>query len=137
MVKKGSPAPTIPPEMQTPIDFIQAAPVQNTWYEVLPITRNCRLISVSARVYDTGETLEVRIIVDGSDLTWPWTAAANTWYMAKNMPEDLLFLMETIAATDRASHTFLYEGRSVRILIRKTTAAGAGNLRCLIHYATW
>ena len=58
----------IPPEYQTPATLNQAAPVQNTWYDILPTTTNVRVWKVAVAVEDTNETLQVQIIIDGETI---------------------------------------------------------------------
>lgn len=119
---------------QPDVTLDQASPVQNTWYTVLDTTRNCRLYSVSVLVATTGETLEVRITVDGVTITGGIDATADTvykaiWYFG-TMVANQLYL-----ATADPHHTFLLEGRSVKVEVRKTTANGTGNLKAKVTYA--
>lgn len=127
----------IPPEHQQDALLNQAAPVQNTWYTVLDTTELCRLISACVEVQTTGETLEMRITIDNDIYTGSIAAVAGSHYLA------YLFLYSTGAILTLATtaniawKAFLLEGRSIKVEVRKTTAAGAGNLRACVVYATW
>jgi hypothetical protein len=106
--------------------LVQAAPVQNTWYTILDTTLNCCLYSVTILVWTTGETLEVRVTIDGQILTGSVAATATTYYYVH------LFLYAAGFAIDTnvfpIGKYMPLEGRSVKVEVRKTTAAGTGTL---------
>jgi len=127
------------PEYQPDAVLNQAAPVQDTWYTILDTTRNVRIVYGRFMVATTNETLEVRITVDGQVLVSSALAAtADTSYYLNHTvdfwnPNDTGF---TLAATNNLL-AFVLEGRSIKIDMRKTTAAGAGNLVARVRYAKW
>jgi len=121
-----------PPEMQPVLNFVQPAPVINIWYTVLDTERDPRLLKAVFRVLTTGESIQVRLIIDGQIWDSQAVAAvAGTWYYvmySSSMP-DYLYLTATTAMW--AGYTFL-EGRSVQVQMRKTTANGAGDLEATL-----
>lgn len=123
-------------EYQTPATLLQVAPVQDQWYDILPETANVRVYRIAVNVEDVNETLEVQILIDGETMGASALAATHsTAYHAVLLPEpvsrtDLIFLHTTI--TDLAA--FVIEGRSVQVQVRKTTAAGAGDLTGIVVY---
>jgi hypothetical protein len=129
----------IPPEHQAVATLDQAAPVNGTFYTVLDTTQNCRILIFAAEIATTGETIEGKITIDGNAITV--TAAA--------FPADTPYWC--IISADPGVGTFgpywnnaqqpqkawLIEGRSVKLEVKKTTAAGVGNLKGLAVYQTW
>ena len=125
-----------PPTLQAEATLDQAAPVQNTWYTVLDTKANCRVWHIAARVDTANETLEIRVTVDGVTLTAQEACTAGTTYAIwfKRTPTgNVLDFYGTFWKYD----TFLIEGRSVKVEMRKTTATGAGNLKAALHYSLW
>jgi len=123
-------------QQQTDAVLNQAAPVQNTWYTVLNYTgRYTRVESVTIKVETTGETLETELEVDGIVYAGSLAATAGTNYSVytRRHPDS--------AAGTVAFDTLSYlnpltlEGDNIRVRVRKTTAAGAGNLRAKVIYA--
>jgi hypothetical protein len=112
----------------------QAAPVQNTWYTVLDTVVNARLIGLGILIADTGETLEVRLTVDGNIIIGSGAAVAGTDYHAM-VHTHATGTVLTFSSTD-APRAFMLEGRSLKVEVRKTTAAGAGNLKACAAYET-
>lgn len=121
---------------QSDVDFSQAAPVQNTWYEMLDEV-DIRLIHLTVSVADTGETLEVKITVDGNELTGSVAAGIGNVYhvLLDSETVDGLTLVENTLFTDPQELTFILEGHSVKIEVRKTTANGAGTITGVVKYA--
>lgn len=107
----------------------QANPVQNTWYPVLVATDDVRLIGGAVAIITTGEDIQTRITVDG--VVYPATQAAVagiTYHFVKAI--DYVSSYLTLDATQYDnSFTFLVEGQTVSVEVRKTTANGVGNLR--------
>lgn len=119
---------------QADISFIKSNPVQNTWYTVLNTTANVRLYAVMIRIAVTGENLDIRITIDGQTYALGSTAiAANIWNYIYHFLTSAQ-LMNSTTVTLPMTYTF-WEGRVVNIEIRKTTAAGTGNLLCNVIWA--
>lgn len=135
---KASPVPT----KQAPATLDQAAPVQNTWYTILSTTVNCRLETLGVYVATTGETLEVRATIDGQTIASSgFAAAANTIYFI-GRGIDVNGGLEKLAEATSANTifygaAFLFEAKSIKVEVRKTTAAGAGNLKGIACYSKW
>ena len=130
---------TVVPAYKTPAVLNQAAPVQNTWYTVLDTTLNCCVISIAALVATADETLEVKATVDGVTIAAVSLAATfNTTYYVKLLTTETGGYLQLQASDGYAVYrAFLFEGRSVKVEIRKTTATGAGNLKCCVVYAQY
>jgi len=123
------------PRHQPDADLAQANPVQNQWYTVLPETRNCRLIACMIGVATTAETLEIEWVVDGVTYVEENSCTANTFYeVVINHAGGFLFV-SVIADMDKKA--FQIEGRSIRVRVRKTTAAGTGTLFATILYSKY
>lgn len=114
----------------------QAAPVQNTYYTVLDTKYDVRIYAIYAAVAATGETLNVKITIDGQVLEDPTgqAATAGTVYMiVKKLTANAAAPAIRFTSTD-SGEPFLFEGHSVKVEIRKTTNAGAGNITArVIH----
>ena len=112
----------------------QAAPVQNTWYTVLDTVKNAVVYMIVSLIATTNETIEMRLTVDGNVITAvPAAYTADSNYYAR---------ISGLVAGNIVNSTTLYNlmsygplfCRSVKVEIRKTTAAGAGNLSCRVFY---
>lgn len=126
------------PEYQAAATLNQAAPVQNTYYTILDTTLHCRIWSVSVLIATTGEDLNLRITIDGEIIVGTTLAAANdtNYYMRKRL--NATGMAYTLDSTDYGStNAFQFEGRSVKIEVRKTTANGAGNLKGCVAYSKY
>ena len=123
-----------PYAMQDDAVLAQAAPAQNTWYTVLDTQVNVRIYSIVPIVWTANETLEVRITTKNRTISGSLDATHTTYYWAfmKMYAEGLDF--ET-GAKHLAGYDAPLEDPSVKIEIRKTTAAGAGNLECRVQWA--
>jgi len=121
---------TVLPKHQADALLSQAAPVQNTWYTILAATPNVRVYGISVKVVTTGETLEVKMTIDGQTLTASFACLADTDYIYYLD----LWATATSPILMSAARGILYpnggwiEGRSVKVEVRKTTNAGAGTL---------
>ena len=118
-------------EYQAPAVLNQAAPTQNTYYTLLEET-NCLIYAATFNIEDTNETLGLRITRDGVVSTvFPKAATHSTRYEA--FP-----FLDPITRTEGYGldntkniaeyKAFMVMGRSIKIEINKTTAAGTGNL---------
>jgi hypothetical protein len=125
-------------EYQAPAILNQAAPIQNTWYTLLDTTPNARIYGIGVNIEDANETLELRITVDSQILLSTKAATHSTTYTIKNEYNAVTRTVVLIADTNQSQLalgiTFICEGHSVKIEIRKTTATGAGNLMGVVSY---
>lgn len=125
-------------EYQAPATLNQAGPVQNTWYTILDTTAYVRVYDASINIEDTDETLEIQFTVDGQ--TMPATPVACTHstkyecYLETEPITRVARINLVAGAPARRKPSFIIEGHSVKIEVRKTTAAGAGNLTGIISY---
>jgi len=118
----------------TSVKLNQAGPVQNTWYTVCNLTDilfNC----VAFQILATGETLEVRLTIEGIALgVGTQVAVAGTTYQLDVLlGTDGTYWVTPNAIVALGLRNPLYM-RSLKVEIRKTTAAGAGNLQCAVSY---
>ena len=119
-------------EYQTPATLNQAAPVQNTWYTLLDTTTNARIYEIAINIEDDNETLEVQATIDGETMQAVSLAANHStehWCYKRASAigqNDAIAITSTDALNKQAA--FILEGKSVKIEVRKTTAAGAGSL---------
>ena len=123
---------------QEPQNLIQTAPVQNTWYEILaPTGRYTRIIGITGEILIVNETIECRVIVDGVVFVTLGTGFAVGNIYSIYINETLLGNLEWGGAgvTYSQHRAFLIEGHDISVEIRKTTAAGAGNLLGKVLYA--
>jgi len=119
---------------QAAAQLTQTNPVQNTWYTILDTTANVRLYSLVVRVDTTNETLEVRFTIDGLTISQTVDATAGTWYRPRINVDAPTYL--EIDATYYLAHGYTFlEARSLKIEVRKTTAAGTGTMYGRASYA--
>lgn len=125
----------------------QANPVSATLYEVLPTTRNVRLISINVAI-TWGVTqptpLEVIVTIDGIPVTYTFAnpvSAVN--YMATNEPGSAETAQRLVAPAgdygmSSYSSPFLREGRTIKVEARITWAVTQPTpLACRVKYAKW
>ena len=123
-------------ELQNNALLNQALPVQNTYYTVLDTTNYIKLYGISILVADTGETLNARVTFDKQTLISSNIAAnANTPYYMKRYQSEtgegcawdggLSYITQSLV---------LYEAYSAKVEVRKTSAAGNGNLKASVVY---
>lgn len=125
---------------QPPQELNQPAPVQNTWYPLLGTilagVREARIYCVAVDVELVNENLEVQAIIDGELIAAAAIAANfNTAYYAYIYPEpinrmDVVGLVNNLAIVQNSA--FFHEGREVQLQVRKTSNAGAGDLRGVV-----
>ena len=124
-------------EYQTPLVINQAGPNQNQWYS-FGIIRNARVYEIAVNIEDTNETLEIQATVDGETIQAAgWAATHSTAYFvirAVNPITRVDYLEGTYTSLTTLLQSFVMEGRVIEISVRKTTAAGVGNLTGII---TW
>lgn len=121
--------------IKTPAVKTQAAPVQNTWYVILDTTANCRIHGIRAQVATAGETLEVKIAVDGVDYASAKACNADTPYFWSIRPNDTPALDYSTSVISANCQYHFIEGRSVKISFRKTTNTGAGDILGIVIYS--
>ena len=126
-------------EYQPPVLIDQAAPVQNTWYPFAEII-NARIYAIIIGIADTGEDLECMAVIDGETIPGiGFGTAANNDSIVLKSPSGLaqaaFFSMQAhdVSAEERTG-AYLIEGKSIVASIRKTTAAGVGDLRGIIMW---
>ena len=112
----------------------QAAPVQNTWYTVLDTT-NARVYSLMSLIAGIGETIEVRLTLDAQVYIGSQAQVANQYYPWYIYGAFAALINAGPGAAIRINQYTFVEGKIVRIEVRKTTAAGAGNLQATIVWA--
>lgn len=124
------------PEHQADATLSQAAPVQNTWYTVLDTTKNVIVYGLGVSIGVANETIETRFTIDGQVIG---TTGINC-----DFGDDYRALFRTIhdgnieLVKDPLNiPAFLIQGRSVKIEVRKTTAAGAGTLTARVIYGKY
>jgi hypothetical protein len=122
-------------EDQPDANLTQALAVQNTWYPVLATTVDCRIINISFWNSLAAENLEVRVTIDGKVML----AAING---AVDGTPYFLYLYGTSADSYDITvnlptmyRSFMQEGQSVKVEMRKTSAIGGSTLRCIVKYA--
>jgi len=125
-------------EYQPPAVLNQAAPVQNDWYDLLPVTRNCRVKQIHVNIEDNDETLEVRMTIDGEVMTGSNACTHSTNYPV-GVHADAELMTDVLEFDTTPTHfgkyrSFLKEGKSIQIEVRKTTAAGTGNLTGIVTF---
>lgn len=118
---------------QTDATLSQANPVQNQWYTVLALSRECKILVVTVLVWVADETLEVRITMDGKVLTGTVNATHTTYYYVHHQLYASALIVD--ANIFLLGHYTSLEGREVKVEVRKTTANGAGTLDARVVYA--
>jgi len=125
-------------EYQTPVTLNQVSPVQNTYYTVLDVTGGVHVYGYDINVEDTNETLESRITIDGStisDITRACTHSTGYSYRRAPDPVNLIDQVYPDGVPDVNFRSILFEGVAIKIELRKTTAAGTGNLTAMVQYS--
>ena len=121
------------PKMKALATYLGTA-VQNTWYAILNTTTNVRVIGINMMMATAAEDLECRVTIDGQTISGVQLAAvAGTYYTAllaqTSTVQSLIF-----TSTVYVGRGHLFEGRSVKVEIRKTTANGANVLSGSVMY---
>lgn len=125
-------------EYQPPAVLNQAAPVQNTWYTILDTTANVRVYHIHVNIEDDDETLEIRLTIDGEVLTGSNACTHSVdysiGYHCSAITGTDFLEFDTVPTHFDKYRAFLCEGLSVKFEVRKTTAAGTGNLTGIVMY---
>ena len=112
----------------------QAAAVQNTWYTILDTAANIRIYQITALIVTAGETIAIKITIDGNVLTATQAQDADAVYYW-GLDADASDALQAVKATQTAPTISGYlEGKSVKVEMRKTTAAGANTLTGRVKY---
>jgi hypothetical protein len=114
----------------------QAAPVQNTWYPVLVATEGVMIYYMSALVTVVNETIELRLTIDGNARVGSLAAIFGTeyWFYLHPSYAGANSLKSSVGVIN-AGYYCTVKGQSITVEIRKTTAAGAGNLQSKVTWA--
>jgi len=135
-MKKSSYMPPVP-ERQADATLNQANPGDGTQYEVLPTTRNARIIGITVICTWTVQPtpLEIHVTIDGQTLTFAKTdPVSGTYYTIELNPERA----ENAGYLTgwAAGYYILMEGRSIRITA-EITGGTVSNLSARVKYARW
>jgi len=120
-------------EDQPDATLSQVNPVQNQWYTILDSKKECKVYAITVLVWTTGETLEVRVIIDGKVLMGSVNASATTYYYVHHQLYGSALIVD--GNIFLLGHYSPLEGREVKVEVRKTTAAGSGTLDARVVYA--
>lgn len=108
---------------------------QNTWYTILDTTLNARIYAIQLKIATADETLEVRITSDG--ITRSGSAACTkdiTYYVYLSGGTTNQNELTIGTSSYGAFRNMPLEARSVKVEVRKTTAAGANTLTGRVVY---
>lgn len=114
-----------------------ATVVQNTWYDILPATANAWIYGIGVNIEDANETLEVRAIIDGQTTGSIGLACTHSTEYGAYKKTDAIsgtVIMDLTTINAALQRTVEWGGHTVQIQVRKTTAAGAGNLTGVVEY---
>lgn len=111
-------------------------PVQNTWYTVLETTR-ARVYGMAFLVHTTGETIEMRLTLDGVAYTGSHAATAETDYLFFKALESPTLRPRLPENSHIEGVVSVLEGRVVKVEVRKTTANGTGSILSRVTWARW
>lgn len=124
------------PELQAPAR-IAASLTQNVWYTVLDTQSDVRLNGIWVYQTGAGETIELRITTERGVETISQAAVAATSYFAEISVGNSDNYWQFGTTNSMASMAFLRELRSLKVEIRKTTAAGANDTYCKVQWSKW
>lgn len=113
----------------------QANPVQNQWYNVLPTSFNTRVIGISVNIIGAAETIEVRLTIDGNVYTGSQAQNVATEYEWVWLPRSTGTLLVAMTPIATAYHSFMCEGHSINVDVRKTSAGASTALQCCVSHA--
>ena len=122
-----------------PLATVDAAGVQNTWYTVLDTTLKVRLYSLWMNQYNdeaAAKTISMQIIVDGVTLTHTLSGASNTTPSRCYEIGQQTDTLEAAPATYLIGRYVALHGKSVKVQVRSTSAAGTNqHLKAYLRYA--
>jgi hypothetical protein len=121
--------------------YTKSAPVQNV-YDTAFELKNVSVLSIALGVVTAGETLQVKVTIDGVVITGTATACnVNEHVEADHIRNGTALVMSASGANVDVNTVIAYTkqltGKDVLIEIRKTTAAGAGDIHCDVVYHQW
>ena len=127
-----------PPTLQTDATISQANPVSGTKYEVLALTKNCRLIETIVVVTWTVQPtpLEVHITVDGILRSY---SIANPVSASGYGVSAIAYTASggTLSATYTSTYKpFIVEGKTIKVEV-ETTGGTVSNISARVVYAKW
>ena len=123
-------------KMQPDAVLAQAAAVQNTWYTILDTTEDVRLYYVYVMAATATEDLEVKITIDGLTYTGGTASTNDVWYgYYKYIVGQSLTMLSYATDTVSSIKWATLEGHSVKVEVRKVSAAGANVLNGRVTYA--
>lgn len=126
------------PPLYRDVRIVTAAPVQNTWYTVFEGT-NVVVYDIHTLVMDVGETIALQLTIDGLTRSCPGviSVAGTNYRLTRNLADSIIDIFTLIIRGDQKEHGVLFWARALKVEIRKTTAAGAGNLTGRIYYGQY
>jgi hypothetical protein len=123
----------------TPLELNEATmdqlAVQNTWYTLAELY-NVRVLDLTVECTVANETIEVRWTIDNKTNTRSTAMNFGTFYTA-SWNSDATGETLVFDNTGQKARSFLFEGRHVKIEIRKTTATGASHIVASMPYNKW
>ena len=120
-------------EMQAPLDWTQAAAVQDQWYTVLDTVYNAKLYAVSMDA-DANETMGLKITIDGHAIEGEVAVVAATHQHAYIVKEPETTVLEFAVHADLPAISHMAEGRTLKIEARQTTDAGGETIHVGVLY---
>ncbi len=123
---------------QAPKKLNQAAPVQNTYYTIMEEV-DARIEEMHFGVEDTNETLQVKVTIDGETITSDAYAATHSTSYGVIRNQDAITRTEVLEFDSSPAHfekyrSYMMDGHSVKVEVRKTTTAGTGNLVGIVSW---
>lgn len=114
------------------------AMTQNIWVTVLE-EKNVRVRLIAFKQDTAQEDLEVKITTENGIETLTQTAVAATPYfiMISYGADNTSNFTITATPAEITRQAFMFECRSLKIEIRKTTAAGANKTACVVNHSIW
>jgi len=126
--------------MQARATITQVNPVSGTQYEVLPVTKNCRIIMAGSQCTWTGQPtpLQIWFIVDAVTIEgYKFNPATATNYYANSSYWDETsdrLALDAVSLT--TSSPFILEGKSIQVLA-EITGGTVSELKAWVRYAKW
>jgi len=119
---------------QTPITHLETPTVTNTWYESCHIY-NARLYFIASRVSSFNETMEIRVTIDGQVIVSSAAFTADTrYYVSRTVPSACDAVGMKIDNAGKTAEAFLFEGKDIKIEVRKITTTGSTPFLVVVGY---
>jgi hypothetical protein len=126
-------------EHQAPATLNQVSPATATYYTVLDTTTaptRAKMIAFCSE--DNNEDLTCRITIDGEAYTDTWTATADSVYYVYAAPAVYATSTQLIPSTSVTVTSYngftCFEGKSMKVEIRKDTKTGDGDVNGVVWY---